>query len=158
MTALLALIPAKDWFIGAAFAVLACTGWHYYEKYTDAVNYATTVKAESAAALADAKTTIAGLTLAYNTGLTNLQAASDAKLKAANTTHLADVDRLQRAAAARATDPVLQGSAGAAAEAAAWASRLGALESISAGLANALRADDIAANDCRAERDSVTSK
>lgn len=156
--ALLALVPTKDWFIGAAFAVLAVMGWHYYEKYHEAVTYAATVKAESAAALQLAQQQVKDLTAQYDSTLKTQEAAYETALNAASAQHTADVDRLRNIATARNGDPVLQGASGTAAEAAAWAKRLGRLESVSVGLADALRQDDDALKLCYAERDALTGK
>jgi len=158
MGALLALIPGKDWLYGALIVGGGVLCWHFYDKYENAVNYAVTVKAESVQAQKDAAKQIADLTTAYNTGLAANKAIYENELKVAAVQHASDTERLRGLAATRNSDPVLQGSAGTAAEAAAWASRLGALESISAGLADALRQDDAAATECRRDRDSLTGK
>jgi len=158
LASILALIPTKDWFYGALIASLGLLGWHFYDKYEDAIKYAATVKAESVATLADAKKTIADQTASYSANLQKVL-DNDAKIAAANiTANSADLDSLRRIAALNSSNPVLQGASGTAAEAAAWASRLGQVESISADLANALRNDDLAVSECRAERDSLTGK
>ena len=158
MEALLALIPTKDWFYGALVVGIAVLGWHFYDKYTDAVNYANTVKAESATAKAAAEKQIADLTTAYNTGLKANELIYENELKTAAEQHATDTERLRNAATARNSDPVLQGASGLDAAVAAWSGRLGRLESISSGLADALRQDDAAASQCWNNRDALTGK
>jgi hypothetical protein len=158
MGALLALIPAKDWFYGAVVATLGVLGWHFYDKYQDAVHTAAALKAESVTALAAANKQIADLTTTYNANLKTLEDHADAQLQAAAAVHAADASSLRKLATDRGTSPVLQGASGTGAEAAAWASLLGRVELISSNLANALRNDDIAALECYAERDALTGK
>ena len=158
LAGLLALIPTKDWFYGALVIGLAVLGWHFYDKYETAVNYVATVKTESAAALATANKTIADNKADYATNLQKVQDNAAAQVAANNAANALTVSRLLTAAAARQANPVLQGASGTAAEAAAWASIVGRLERISQGLAAAVRNDDLAANECWAERDSLTGK
>jgi hypothetical protein len=158
MGALLALIPTKDWFIGAAFAIALMLGWHYWDKYYEAVDYAQTVKAESRQALDGANAHIADLTLQHNADLVVIQEKYDAEIKAAAAVHATDLERLRQLTAARNQDPVLSGASGLAAAIAAWSARLGRLEGISSGLADAVRADDAAATECWRDRDALTGK
>jgi len=158
MGALLALIPTKDWFYGALVVGIAVLGWHFYDKYTDAVNYAATVKAESKTALDTANQQIKDLTADYAAREAQNKDTYDKAIQAAALQHASDTERLRALSSARSTDPVLQGSAGLSAAIAAWSARLGRLESISAGLADAVRADDAAAVQCWADRDALTGK
>ena len=158
MPFLLGLIPTKDWLIGAAVAVLAVMCWHFYDKYNNAVEYAATVKAESAVAKADAAKQIADLTTQYTTSLASNKAIYENELQAAAVQHASDSERLRSAATARNQDPVLSGASGLAAAVAAWSQRLSRLESVSSGLADAIRADDAAATECWRDRDALTGK
>lgn len=158
MGAFLALVPAKDWFIGAAFAALAVLGWHYYDKYQDAVSYAATVKAESALAASAAAETIKTLTTQYATSLAANKAIYERELQDASLIHAADDSRLHALANSRQADPVLSGASGLTAAITAWSARLGRVEGLSSGLADALRADDAAAEACWRDRDSLTGK
>jgi hypothetical protein len=145
MGALLALIPTKDWLIGAAFAVLLMAGIHYHNKYAEAVDYAQTVKAESKQAQEDAAALISLLTNQYTAALKANKAVYENELHTADLQHASDTERLRSAATARQNDPVLSGAAGLAAAITAWSARLGRVEGLSAGLADALRYDDAAA-------------
>lgn len=158
MGALLALIPTKDWFIGAAVAVVVVLCWHWYDKYQDAVNYAATVKAESKVALDAANSHIADLTTQYATSLAANKVIYENELRAADVQHASDTERLRGAAAARATDAVLSGASGLAAAVAGWTERLNRVEGVSGRLADALRKDDAAALECWRDRDSLTGK
>ncbi len=158
MGALLALIPTKDWLIGAAVAVLVMIGLHYHNKYTEAVEYAQTVKAESAQAAQDAAARISALTDQYTAALAANKVVYENELHAADLQHASDTERLRGAATARQSDPVLSGSAGLTAAITAWSARLGRVEGLSAGLADALRYDDAAATECWRDRDALTSK
>jgi hypothetical protein len=158
MSALLALIPTKEWFIGAAFAVLLVMGWHYYDKYQDAVSYAATVKAESETVSINAALMIHDLTTQYSADLAANKVIYENELHAADLQHTSDAARLRALATARQSDAVLRGSAGLTAAIAAWSARLGRVEGISNGLADALRFDDAVATACWRERDSLTGK
>jgi hypothetical protein len=158
MGALLAFIPPKDWFIGAAVGIMLIMGWHYYDKYKDAVEYAQTVKAESKAALEQANQRITDLTQQYADFRAADKVVYENELHAADVQHATDTERLRGAASARATDPVLQGASGLTAAIAAWTQRLNRVEGISGRLADALRYDDAAAADCWRDRDSLTGK
>jgi hypothetical protein len=155
---LLALIPTKEWFYGALIVGASVLCWHYYDKYESAVNYQRTVKAESEQAKKDAAQTIKDLTTAYNNGLAANKAIYENELQNAAAQHATDVGLVRSAATARRADPVLQGADGLAAAIAGWTSRLGQVESISAGLADAVRQDDAAATECWRDRDSLTGK
>ena len=158
MPFLLGLIPTKDWIIGAAVAVLAVMCWHFYDKYNNAVEYAATVKAESAVAKADAAKQIADLTTQYAAFRAADKVIYENELHAADLQHASDTERLRNAAAARQGDPVLSGASGLAAAIAAWSQRLSRLESVSSGLADAIRFDDAAAAECWRDRDALTGK
>jgi hypothetical protein len=158
MPALLALIPTKDWFIGAAVIGFTVLCWHFYDKYENAVEYAVTVKAESAAALATANKQIADLTTQYAASLEANKVIYENELHAADLQHASDTERLRSIAAARATDPVLSGASGITAAIAAWSERLNRVERISGSLADALRYDDAAATECWRDRDALTGK
>lgn len=158
MSALLALIPGKDWFYGALIIGGAVLCWHFYDKYESAVNYAATVKQESAQALADAKKTIADLTTSYDAARKADKETYDKALADAAVQHATDTERLRGLAAARASDSVLSGASGLTAAIAAWSDRLSRVEGISGRLADALRQDDAAALACYADRDALTGK
>jgi hypothetical protein len=158
MNFLLGLIPTKDWFIGAAVIGLAVLCWHFYDKYENAVNYANTIKAESAQAKADAAQQIADLTTQYSKALDANKVIYETELANDAAQHASDTERLRQLAAARNKDAVLSGASGLPAAIAAWSSRLSRLEQVSAGLADALRADDAAATACWRDRDALTGK
>jgi hypothetical protein len=154
----LALIPFRDWLYGGIILLVGIFAWHTYSKYNAAVRYQQVVVAESKATLDAARKHITDVTADYDKGLKANEAIYENELASADAQHTLDLKRLRAAAAARAADPVLSGTAGASAEAAAWTQRLGTLEPISARLADALRADDAAVAECRRERDALTGK
>ena len=163
MGALLALIPVKDWFYGAIFATLAVMGWHFYDKYETAVNYATTVKAESKQALATAQQTIKDNDAAHAATVAAMETQHANDIAAALVQHNADLSRL-RAAAPGQGRTVLGGAAApgesgiAGADGYTGMGNLPGHTVVCEGLADALRADDDILADERAERDSLTGK
>jgi hypothetical protein len=155
---ILSLIPFRDWIYGTIIVGAGILVWHTYNKYEAAVKYQETVKAESKVALDTANQRITDLTADYDKGLKANEVVYENELAAASQQHTADSNRLRQLSAARDADAVLHGSAGTAAEAAAWAERVSALESISQGLADALRQDDAQASECWRDRDELTNK
>ena len=160
MGALLALVPTKDWFIGAAFAVLVVLGWHFYDKYKDAVAYAAQVKAESAVTLANAQKQITDFKAQYEANLKTVQDTYGSALAASNAHAAAADSRLREFDAYRASHP-LPGSAGGSGSqsgADVWISRLVALEPVAAELAHGLEDARAQRDACVLERDSLTGK
>lgn len=164
MPAILSLIPVRDWFYGAIAAGALVLGWHYYDKYNDAVKYQQTVQAESAAALAAAKKQIADDTIDYNTALLAEERQHANDLLAATEQHNDDVARLLAASAARTPKPVLH-SSGPAGKGAAPGARGPAVLSglpeqavVCQRLSDALKHDDDVTTAERAERDALTGK
>jgi hypothetical protein len=158
MGAFLSLIPIKDWFYGALIVGFGVLCWHYHEKYINAVNYAQTVKAESAQTKKDADQRIADLTKDYDKGLAANKVIYETELADASKQHAVDADRLRALAATRGKDPVLSGTDGLAAAIAGWSYRVSRVEHISDDLAVALRLDDAAATECWRDRDALTGK
>lgn len=154
MGALLALVPTKDWFIGATFAVLLIMGWHFYDKYQDAMS----IVAQSKAAEAAANARIETLTTEYNNSVHNIRDIYDERIKAVNDQHTADTVRLRTFGSQ--IDALLHRAPGTGGEqdTAKWAASIKRLGDVAAELATAVAHDDALLNLCRADRDSLTGK
>ncbi|MFI5117822.1 MAG: hypothetical protein ACHP8B_14120 [Terriglobales bacterium] len=98
MGALLGLIPTKDMVVGALVVGLAILGWHFYDKYESAVNYAVTVKAESVVALKAANDQIAKDKADYLTQSTQDKANYENSLASITAQHSADLSGLRQLA------------------------------------------------------------
>ena len=161
--ALMGFLPQADIIYVVLFLGVAGVGGYYVHKYHAAINFETTVKAESAATLATATKTLAAENADYKAKLAaeKLDHANDTL--AALQQHNDDIARL-RPAAPHQTNTVLRGTSSPAAgtpSGANSAESMGGLSQhavVCQGLADALRADDdiIAAE--RAERDALTGK
>lgn len=164
MGALLALIPARDWFWGAISVGALIIGWHYYDKYENAIQYQQTVQAESDKALSDARKTIADNAASYADALNKLEAQHATDTAASAAQHAADLDRLRKLAAARQGGPVLPSPPASGARPDTGDGSSGSVggvfvdANVCADLAGALRnaRDDLAA--AYAERDALTGK
>lgn len=153
--ALLKLIPGRDFFYGALIIGAALFAWHCYDKYTDAVDFARTVKAESAALDKQAKQDIKDKDAAYIGAMKTIGDAYATALKNASVAHDSDAQRLREYAAYRATHPSMDASGGKEAPADGRPGSLSQLGAAALGLADALRTDDAALVACYADRDEI---
>jgi hypothetical protein len=154
------LIPPKDMVIGALVIGLLILSWHFYDKYEDAVKYASTVKAESIVALAEANKTIADNNTAHAATIAQVKKVYDLSQQIALAQHNSDANRLRQFDSYRQANPVLDSTPSSINQpgAAEWYAALVRLEPVALNLANALRQDDDLLSACRTERDSLTGK
>jgi len=165
MSALLALIPLKDWFYAGLIALLLIFGIHEYQdiEAKGAAHEQAAVLAASAKADATAKAQIAKVTADYSAAIVTVGENYAKAIQSADAAHSADLQRLQqRAASGNGTNTSVGSTGSASATANAGTARALALGSVPAeralDLADALRADDAALIQCYAERDSLTGK
>lgn len=158
--ALLKLIPARDFFYGALIVGAALFAWHCYDKYTDAVDFARIVKAESKAVSEKAAQDMKDKDAAYVSAIKVMGDAYANALKNASAQHVADTGRLREFDAYRASHPLLGGAGGAEGQPGAdrWISALTALEPVAAELADGLRLVRAQRDACVLDRDSLTGK
>jgi hypothetical protein len=160
MMALLAFIPGRDWFYGALIIGVGVLCWHFYDKYTAAVQFAWQVKQQSAVVTKQAAQDIKDKDTQHATTLAKVTETYAAALKSANDQRATDADRLRDFDAYRQSHPVLDRPAGAGSKPGAdpWVSSLVALEQVAAELADELRKARDQRDACVLERDSLTGK
>jgi hypothetical protein len=160
IAALLKLVPFRDYAYAALAA--AAVGWFLWHDHTErsigAAHEAAAVQAASAKAQADATSRLAALNAQYSASLTKVKETYATQMASASTQHAADLQRLRDADRYRKTHTVLDGTAFGAASADAGADSFGALATVSAELADALRQDDAALTQCFTDRDALTGK
>jgi hypothetical protein len=160
---LLNFLPQADILYVVMFLSAAGVGGYYLHKYHAAINYETTVKAESAATLAAARKTIIDNDTDYKAKLAAEKITHANDTLAALQQHNDDVARL-RAAAARHGYAPLGGPAAPAAVAASGSSSEASLSGlpeqaiVCQRLSDALEHDDGILTSERAERDALTGK
>lgn len=154
------LIPFRDW-IYAAIAVAGVVFWFHHDHVEQArgaarVNTAVMAATQRAAAVAHAK--IVQLNTQHATEVAKVENTYENALVAASSQHAADLRRLHDYEIYREAHGVLGGSSSPSAKAPQGAGSVERLEQVSAELADALRQDDAALNECYADRDSLTGK
>lgn len=161
--ALMGFLPQADILYVILFLGAAGVGGYYLHKYHAAIEFESTVKAESTQALADAKRTIATNEADYKAKLAAEKLSHANDNLAAVQQHNDDVARL-RAAAARQAHTSLGGTATAAAGTASGSSSPASLSGLPEHAVVCQRLSDALAHDDdiliaeRAERDSLTGK
>ncbi len=155
-------VPTKDLVIGALVVGLLILSWHFHEKYVDAINYATTVKAESVVALKAANDKIAADKVEYAAQHTKDLQTYENTIQTSNAQHSAELDRLRSFATTGKGSTVLPSPTGwSTAPIAGLPDRMANLfvdAGVCANVVNDLRQTRAALALSYAERDSLTGK
>jgi hypothetical protein len=158
MGALLALIPARDWFYGALAVGALVMGWHYYQKYEAAITYANDIKSDSILIKQEADLKLSQQDADYAAKLKEIRRVHIAAIEAAAATTNDLITRLRKYEAAGRQCPVLGGAAPAPTGGAAGTGGAGELIQAVAALAAAAAHDTVVCQTERLERDALTGK
>jgi hypothetical protein len=167
MSALLALIPSKDWIYGAIIAGLIAFGFYevHHLKAEGAASEVTALKVSSDKLIAQETAHVALVAKTYAAAAAATQETLDEQVQTAARAQVSDSERLREYSAYRSTHPDVASAAGAGGNTVTGSPSAGQgedfvseLGSAGVSLADALRGTSAALTACMSDRDSLTGK